>query len=106
MADKRPALGKGLSALIPDTLNTPARPQTNEVDIDLLSPNRYQPLVEMAREMSLTTGAPAQAHFDSLLNLLRGPSHLRRSLWYVERNRHLVIALTAIVLSSGLYFAP
>jgi ParB family chromosome partitioning protein len=43
MADKRPALGKGLSALIPDTLNTPARPQTNEVDIDLLSPNRYQP---------------------------------------------------------------
>lgn len=43
MADKRPALGKGLSALIPDTLNAPARPQTNEVDIDLLSPNRYQP---------------------------------------------------------------
>jgi ParB family chromosome partitioning protein len=43
MADKRPALGKGLSALIPDTLNMPARPQTNEVDIDLLSPNRYQP---------------------------------------------------------------
>ncbi len=43
MADKRPALGKGLSALIPDTFNTPARPQTNEVDIDLLSPNRYQP---------------------------------------------------------------
>lgn len=43
MAEKRPALGKGLSALIPDTLNIPARPQTNEVDIDLLSPNRYQP---------------------------------------------------------------
>ena len=43
MADKRPALGKGLSALIPDTLSVPGRPQTNEVDIDLLSPNRYQP---------------------------------------------------------------
>ncbi len=43
MAEKRPALGKGLSALIPDTFNAPPRPQTNEVDIDLLSPNRYQP---------------------------------------------------------------
>jgi len=43
MAHKRPALGKGLSALIPDTLDAPARPQTNEIDIDLLSPNRYQP---------------------------------------------------------------
>ncbi len=39
--DKRPALGKGLSALIPDA---PApKPGPIEVDIDLLSPNRYQP---------------------------------------------------------------
>ncbi|MDE3157123.1 MAG: ParB/RepB/Spo0J family partition protein [Acidobacteriota bacterium] len=39
--DKRPALGKGLSALIPDA---PApTPGPIEVDIDLLSPNRYQP---------------------------------------------------------------
>jgi ParB family chromosome partitioning protein len=43
MAEKRPALGKGLSALIPDTLDAPARPQANEIDIDLLSPSRYQP---------------------------------------------------------------
>jgi ParB family chromosome partitioning protein len=43
MAEKRPALGKGLSALIPGSMNAPTRPQTNEVDIDLLSPNRYQP---------------------------------------------------------------
>jgi ParB family transcriptional regulator, chromosome partitioning protein len=43
MADKRPALGKGLSALIPGSGATPTRPQNNEVDIDLLSPNRYQP---------------------------------------------------------------
>lgn len=43
MADKRPALGKGLSALIPERLDAPARPQTNDVDIDLLSPSRYQP---------------------------------------------------------------
>ena len=39
--DKRPALGKGLSALIPDA----AEPRTSslEIDIDRLSPNTYQP---------------------------------------------------------------
>ncbi len=42
MADKRPALGKGLSALIPDV---PPEPRTAvlEVDVDRLSPNRFQP---------------------------------------------------------------
>jgi ParB family chromosome partitioning protein len=39
--EKRPALGKGLSALIPDAPE--AKPAPVEVDIDLLSPNRYQP---------------------------------------------------------------
>lgn len=39
--EKRPALGKGLSALIPDA---PApRPTPSEVDIDRLSPNALQP---------------------------------------------------------------
>jgi ParB family transcriptional regulator, chromosome partitioning protein len=41
MADKRPALGKGLSALIPDTLEP--RTPTLEVDIDRLTPNPFQP---------------------------------------------------------------
>jgi len=43
--DKRPALGKGLSALIPDAadaLSSP-RPSSFEVDIDQLEPNQYQP---------------------------------------------------------------
>ncbi len=42
MADKRPALGKGLSALIPDApeLRPAAGP---EVDIDLIVPGRFQP---------------------------------------------------------------
>ena len=48
MVDKRPALGRGLSALIPDA---PASPQTSarplEVDIDLLTPNRFQPRTTM-----------------------------------------------------------
>jgi ParB family transcriptional regulator, chromosome partitioning protein len=39
--EKRPALGKGLSALIPD-VPEPNRP-TNDVDIDLISPNEHQP---------------------------------------------------------------
>src|SRR5262252_215943 len=39
--DKRPALGKGLSALLPDLPET--RTGTVEVDIDRLSPNEYQP---------------------------------------------------------------
>jgi ParB family transcriptional regulator, chromosome partitioning protein len=39
--DKRPALGKGLSALIPDAPVPRLTPA--EVDIDLLSPNEYQP---------------------------------------------------------------
>jgi ParB family transcriptional regulator, chromosome partitioning protein len=49
--DKRPALGKGLSALIPDAadaLNTPRA--SLEVDIDLLEPNHYQPRGPMDAE--------------------------------------------------------
>src|SRR5947208_13772283 len=39
--DKRPALGKGLSALIPDAPEP--RPSPSEVDIDRLTPNDFQP---------------------------------------------------------------
>jgi len=43
--EKRPALGKGLSALIPDALDAPATATRTalDVDIDLLEPNDYQP---------------------------------------------------------------
>jgi ParB family chromosome partitioning protein len=43
MADKRPALGRGLSALIPDTALPAAGERALEVDSDLLRPNRFQP---------------------------------------------------------------
>lgn len=45
MADKRPALGRGLSALIPDGPATPApaAERSLEIDTDLLRPNKYQP---------------------------------------------------------------
>ena len=56
MADKRPALGRGLSALIPDAPPAPTvapapasavseRPL--EIDSDLLRPNRFQPRVHV-----------------------------------------------------------
>jgi ParB family transcriptional regulator, chromosome partitioning protein len=40
--EKRPALGKGLSALIPDAPE-PVKAGPTEVDVDLISPNEYQP---------------------------------------------------------------
>lgn len=51
MTEKRQALGRGLSALIPEA--PPARPPagtgpgTTEVDLDLLEPNHEQPRVQM-----------------------------------------------------------
>ena len=42
--EKRPALGKGLSALIPDASDALSTPRASlDVDIDLLEPNHYQP---------------------------------------------------------------
>jgi ParB family chromosome partitioning protein len=43
MADRRPALGKGLSALIPDAPETAVPRAALDVDTDLLEPNDYQP---------------------------------------------------------------
>jgi ParB family chromosome partitioning protein len=42
--EKKPALGKGLSALIPDATASFEQPRAAlDVDIDLLEPNRSQP---------------------------------------------------------------
>lgn len=45
MLERRPALGKGLSALIPDAPEP--RQGAIEVDIDLIAPNEKQPRVQM-----------------------------------------------------------
>jgi ParB family chromosome partitioning protein len=52
MAEKRPALGRGLSALIPESPATPAAPQERglDVDTDLLRPNKFQPRTQMDEE--------------------------------------------------------
>jgi ParB family chromosome partitioning protein len=63
MADKRPALGRGLSALIPSAAPPPLAPpaavapprdphRASELDIDLLSPNPRQPRTDI-RESAL-----------------------------------------------------
>ena len=46
MSERRPALGKGLSALIPDAPEAP-RSGPLEVDVDLLTPNERQPRLHM-----------------------------------------------------------
>jgi ParB family transcriptional regulator, chromosome partitioning protein len=46
MLERRPALGKGLSALIPDAPE-PVRPGVLEVDVDRLAPNEQQPRLQM-----------------------------------------------------------
>ena len=46
MLERRPALGKGLSALIPD-VPEPVRQGVMEVDIDLIAPNEKQPRVQL-----------------------------------------------------------
>ena len=46
MIERRPALGKGLSALIPDAPE-PVRQGTRDIDIDLLAPNQQQPRLRM-----------------------------------------------------------
>jgi ParB family chromosome partitioning protein len=48
MSDRKPALGKGLSALIPDAPDTPRT--SLEIDIDLLTPNDYQPRTHLDDE--------------------------------------------------------
>jgi len=50
MVEKRPALGRGLSALIPDSpapAAPPAADRSLEIDTDLLRPNKFQPRTHM-----------------------------------------------------------
>jgi ParB family chromosome partitioning protein len=51
MVEKRPALGRGLSALIPDTPAPAASAdRALEIDTDLLRPNKFQPRTQMDDE--------------------------------------------------------
>jgi ParB family chromosome partitioning protein len=50
MVEKRPALGRGLSALIPDAAPPAVNERSLDVDSDLLRPNRFQPRTAMDEE--------------------------------------------------------
>jgi len=65
MAEKRPALGRGLSALIPEApvaATAAAAERALDVDIDLLRPNRFQPrtVIDDARIEALSRSIKAQ----------------------------------------------
>jgi ParB family chromosome partitioning protein len=50
MVEKRPALGRGLSALIPESAIPVAAERALDVDTDLLHPNRFQPRTQIDDE--------------------------------------------------------
>src|SRR5712692_2378840 len=58
--EKRPALGKGLSALIPDAPEPRTSPA--EVDIDRLSPNKFQPRTHINEERLETLARSIKAN--------------------------------------------
>ncbi len=61
MSDKRRALGKGLSALIPDAPETTATARA-EIDIDLLAPSTMQPRRDMDEAALAELAASIRAH--------------------------------------------
>jgi len=79
MIDRRPALGKGLSALIPDAPDAPEAPRGGvmEVDIDLLAPNDLQPRVQMddARLQELADSIKANGIIQPILVRRTGTSY-------------------------------
>jgi ParB family chromosome partitioning protein len=68
MLERRPALGKGLSALIPD-VPEPAKTGPMDVDIDLLAPNPQQPRLNMddARLEELTASIKSNGIIQPIL---------------------------------------
>jgi ParB family transcriptional regulator, chromosome partitioning protein len=81
MPDKRPALGKGLSALIPDAPE-PKSTGAMEIDVDKIEPNEYQPRHDMD-----------DARLDELAQSIRAngiiqPIVVRRG----EKDRYRIIA--------------
>ena len=77
MIDRRPALGKGLSALIPDAPAETPRPAPNEVDIDLLAPNEHQPRQQFddARLEELAASIRARGIIQPILVRRQGNSY-------------------------------
>ena len=67
MTNRRVGLGRGLDALIPVV-----QPNVEQVDIDLIAPNPYQP----------------RTHFDPEALALQQHQKPKRARWRVRRCRH------------------
>jgi ParB family chromosome partitioning protein len=76
MIEKRPALGKGLSALIPEAPDAP-RTGVMEIDIDRLSPSDQQPRLQMddARLEELSASIKANGIIQPILVRRTGNSY-------------------------------
>ncbi len=77
MAERRPALGKGLSALIPEIPQLAAPAATVELPIDQLSPNDDQPRLQMddARLEELSKSIRASGIIQPIVVRLDGSSY-------------------------------
>jgi ParB family chromosome partitioning protein len=78
--EKRPALGKGLSALIPDAPE-PAKSLPTEVDVDLITPNEYQPRLR-----------PEDAHLDELAQSIKANGVIQPIVVRKVENGYRIIA--------------
>ena len=82
LSSRRGGLGRGLDALIP-TFDEGAPASTHDIDIDAISPNPYQPRIEMDAEALQTLAASIRVHgVIQPLVVTRGP----------ERGRYILIA--------------
>ena len=83
MAERRPALGKGLSALIPDTppQPPPQRSGVVEVDLDRIFPNEKQPRLQID-----------DAKLDELANSIRENGIIQPLLVQVSGDGYRIIA--------------
>ena len=82
MVEKRPALGRGLSALIPDTAAAaPAGDRSLEIDVDLLRPNKFQPRTHMDDE-----------RIEELARSIRGNGIIQPIVVRQVENRYEIVA--------------
>jgi ParB family chromosome partitioning protein len=81
MAAKRPALGRGLSALIPDAPAQARSEKPLEVDTDLLRPNPYQP-----------RGQPDEARLQDLARSIRASGVIQPILVRRAGDRYEIVA--------------
>src|SRR5262245_58255048 len=86
MVERRPALGRGLSALIPATVAptrepVEARPQPTEIDLDRLSPNPRQPRQQID-----------DARLDELAQSIRSHGVIQPILVRLVDGRHEIVA--------------